>query len=101
MGKGRRQDLSSERSEKGRIQKLNEIIRAQKRKIAALERELNRRSDVSDDYRELLQEVDAEPAPTPKKKLTCPKCGKDVVEAPIGVFTLERCTSCDWRKRRK
>lgn len=102
MSKSQRQDLSSERNDRLTIQKLKEIIRDQRKEIARLEKELNRRQDVSENYRDLLEEEQARTvAAKPKPSSTCPECGAATFEVPIGQALLIRCTDrkCKFRKR--
>lgn len=91
MAKGSRDDV---------VKKLKEILREQNREIARLKKELGRREDVSEEYKDLLKECDSMPIPTQTNKDLCPKCSSPSKSVPIGKFILIRCTVCKWRTRK-
>lgn len=100
MGKSHRSDTKSERSQNELIQKLKSTIQKLEKEVRQLRRELGRRFDVSEDYKELLEETEI---PTISKKKThhCPQCSFPTLEIDLGKFVILKCNECSWRARKK
>lgn len=99
-GKSNRQN-TRETTEKDQIQDMRAIISEQKKEIQRLRRELNRRENVSEDYKELLHEVDLEPQQYHKKDY-CPECGKGILKVvDLGIRRIIRCSICEYKKVQK
>lgn len=85
------------KNDKDAIRELKAINRSQQKELARLRKELDRRQDLSDDYKEALMIADeATKATKESKKSNCPDCGSRV---QVGEFILT-CTGCNWRKRK-
>lgn len=100
MGKGHRQDTKTEKTQSDLIRKLKTVIRKMEKELSQLRRELNRRGDVSEDYRELLEETEM-PIVHTKKTHPCPKCESETAEIDLGKFIILKCQECSWRARKK
>lgn len=100
MGKTRRQNTQAERTDRNLIKKLKDELKRQKKEITQLKKELDRRTDVSSDYKELLAETEEMNKVNTPNEERCPECSSPVLAREIGKFVLTRCTSCMWRKRK-
>jgi uncharacterized protein YlxW (UPF0749 family) len=98
MGKTKRQDMSTERVERNLIKRLKEMVKSQQKELNKLKKELNRREDVSEEYKELLNET--APKYEVDSRLECPKCFATAVIIDLGRFKLYRCNMCDWRQKK-
>lgn len=102
MGKAKRCDTATD-NPKATIQKLKAICRGQQKEIARLRKELDRREDVGEDYKELLLEAEESPkVPLSGTLCLCPKCGNGTQATDLGAnIKLLRCVQCDWRTTKK
>lgn len=99
MAKSNRQN-TAEATYKDTIQKLKAVCRNQQKELARLRKELDRREDVSDDYKELLNDPVLDVQVCSTLGTHCPQCSATVSKVVIGKFSLTRCNSCDWRIRK-
>lgn len=102
--KGRRQDMKSESSEKLKdaMGKLRGENRQLKKRVAQLQKELNRANSLNcladwDEDEPLIPQQYPEETPVDK----CPKCKNEVTLIPAGIFEIRRCSECGWKNRKK
>ena len=97
-GRSQRSD-SKEESKRDEIQKLKAIVRNQRKQIQKLRRELGRRSDIADDYQELLNEVESTDTIESAKGELCEKCYRGRLESiDLGARILLLCKQCGSKK---
>lgn len=90
MGKSRRQDTKSEKSDRATIRDLRAILRSQQKQISALKKQIML-SDYADENPEDLFEPESI-SDLPK----CPHCEKSLKEVDVGRLTLLSCKPCKY-----
>ena len=102
--KGRRQDMKSESSEKLKdaMRKLRGENRQLKKRVAQLQKELNKANLFNcladwDEEEPLIPQKEPEEVPADK----CPKCKSEIVVIPAGIFEIRKCPDCGWKNRKK
>lgn len=88
-----------EPTERAIVQDMRAVVRKLKKENERLRKELGRRGDVSEEYSELLQEVDQLDLPTHQKKDACPVCGTGTISnVDLGPRKFVSCSACKYRK---
>lgn len=83
------------------IKKLKERLRSVERDLAKALKDLERRANVEEDYKELLNESRDEKETLTTKGESCPQCHSPVEVFNLGPKNWLSCTNCKWRTTRK
>lgn len=83
--------------------KAKETIKSLKAKLRQKDKYIKQLEEQLNAFSELFEQPAATLTPETKRQKDdiCPSCGEAIVKTPAGIYIIESCSECTWRKRKR